>query len=68
VIIEGGRIQGATIIQCNTRYSCDVIDMLPPQVAARQSADVDYVSRATESANAFYYAVDEALTKASAKP
>lgn len=64
VVIEGGRIQGATIAQCLTRYSCDVIDMLPPQVAARQSADVDYVSRATESANAFYYAVVDALNKA----
>ena len=64
VVIEGGRIHGATIAQCLTRYSCDVIDMLPPQVAARQSADVDYVSRATESANAFYYAVVDALTKA----
>ncbi len=65
VVIEGGRIQGATISQCLTRYSCDVIDMLPPQVAARQSADVDYVSRATQSADAFYYAVTEALNKAS---
>ncbi|MEO5925055.1 MAG: hypothetical protein ABIR70_14640 [Bryobacteraceae bacterium] len=64
VVIEGGRIHGATIAQCNTRYSCDVIDMLPPQVAVRQSADVDYVSRATESANAFYYAVVDALSKA----
>jgi uncharacterized protein with FMN-binding domain len=64
VVIEAGRIRAATIIECNTRYSCDVIDMLPPQVAVRQSADVDYVSRATESANAFYYAVVEALNKA----
>lgn len=64
MVVEGGRIQGARIAQCLTRYSCDVIDMLPPQVAARQSADVDYVSRATESANAFYYAVVDALNKA----
>lgn len=64
MVIDGGRIQGATIAQCLTRYSCDVIDMLPPQVAARQSPDVDYVSRATESANAFYYAVVDALNKA----
>ncbi len=64
VIIEGGKIQVAKISECNTRYSCDVIDMLPPQVTQRQSADVDYVSRATESANAFYYAVVEALNKA----
>ena len=64
VVIEHGKILGATIAQCLTRYSCDVIDMLPPQVAQRQSADVDYVSRATESANAFYYAVTDALSKA----
>jgi uncharacterized protein with FMN-binding domain len=62
-VVENGKIR-ASIAQCNTRYSCDVIDMLPPQVAQRQSADVDYVSRATESANAFYYAVVDALAKA----
>jgi uncharacterized protein with FMN-binding domain len=33
-------------------------------VLARQSADVDVVSGATESTNAFYYAVIEALNKA----
>jgi uncharacterized protein with FMN-binding domain len=64
VVIEGGRILAATIAQCRTRYSCSVIDKLPPQVAERQSPDVDYVSRATQSANAFYYAVVEALSKA----
>jgi uncharacterized protein with FMN-binding domain len=31
---------------------------------ARQSADVDYVSGATQSANAFYTAIIEALSKA----
>jgi uncharacterized protein with FMN-binding domain len=68
VVIDGGRIQKAVISQCNTRYSCDVIEMLPPQVAQRQAADVDYVSRATESANAFYYAVVDALNKAKIEP
>ncbi len=63
VEIQNGRIVSAQIAQCNTRYSCDVIDKLPPQVVARQSADVDYVSGATESANAFYDAVIEALAK-----
>ena len=33
-------------------------------VVSRQSADVDYVSGATQSTNAFYYAVLEALSKA----
>jgi uncharacterized protein with FMN-binding domain len=64
VIVEGGRIASATIAQCRTRYSCSVIDKLPPQVAQRQSPDVDYVSGATQSANAFYFAVVEALGKA----
>ncbi len=64
VVIEGGRIASATIAQCRTRYSCSVIDKLPPQVAQRQSPEVDFVSRATQSTNAFYYAVVEALSKA----
>lgn len=64
VVIEGGRIVSATIAQCLTRYSCSVIAKLPPQVAERQSPEVDYVSGATQSTNAFYYAVVEALSKA----
>jgi uncharacterized protein with FMN-binding domain len=62
--IEGGRISTASIAQCETRYPCDWIIRLPPQVVQRQSAEVDYVSGATESATAFYYAVLEALAKA----
>jgi uncharacterized protein with FMN-binding domain len=64
VIIESGRIASATIAQCLTRYSCNVISKLPPEVPERQSPDVDYVSGATQSANAFYYAVVDALSKA----
>ena len=64
VVIEGGRIASAIISECRTRYSCSVIDKLPPQVAQRQSPEVDYVSGATQSANAFYYAVVEALSQA----
>jgi uncharacterized protein with FMN-binding domain len=64
VVIEGGRIASAIISQCRTRYSCSVIDVLPPQVAKRQSPNVDYVSGATQSADAFYGAVVEALSKA----
>jgi uncharacterized protein with FMN-binding domain len=64
VVIAGGRIAAATISQCRTRYPCSVIDPLPPQVAQRQSPEVDYISRATQSTNAFYYAVVEALNKA----
>ena len=64
VVIEGGRITNATISRCLTRYSCSWVNHLQQQVVDRQSADVDYVSGATQSANAFYYAVFEALQKA----
>ena len=64
VVIEGGHIASATIAQCLTRYSCNVIGKLPPEVAQRQSPEVDYVSGATQSTNAFYYAVVDALGKA----
>jgi uncharacterized protein with FMN-binding domain len=64
VVIEDGRIKAATIAQCLTRYSCNVIVNLPPQVAQRQSPETDYVSGATQSTNAFYYAVVDALSKA----
>jgi uncharacterized protein with FMN-binding domain len=64
VTIEGGKIVGSAISQCLTRYSCSWIAHLVPQVVARQSANVDYVSGATQSTYAFYDAVVEALSKA----
>lgn len=64
VKVEGGRFVAASIAQCWTRYSCSWVSHLPPQVVTRQSPDVDYVSGATESANAFYWAVIDALKKA----
>jgi uncharacterized protein with FMN-binding domain len=64
VRIAGGRIDSAVISQFRTRYSCGVIEILPPRVALRQSADVDYVSGATQSADVFYEAVFTALNKA----
>jgi uncharacterized protein with FMN-binding domain len=64
VVVEGGRIASATIAQCYTRYPCSVISRLPPQVPQRQSAEVDRVSSATESADAFYFALVDALEKA----
>jgi uncharacterized protein with FMN-binding domain len=67
VVIERGRITSASIAQCLTRYSCSWIAALPPQVVSRQSAEVDFVSGATQSTNAFYYAVLEALALAKAK-
>jgi uncharacterized protein with FMN-binding domain len=61
VEIQNGRIASATITQCLTRYSCSWIAALPPQVVARQGAEVDYVSGATQSTDAFYTAIVEAL-------
>lgn len=64
VTIQDGRIVATSIAQCRTRYSCSWVEHLPGQVMSRQSPNVDYVSGATESANAFYFAVLEALNKA----
>ena len=64
VAIKNGKITEAFISQCLTQYSCSWIAALPPQVVVRQSAEVDYVSGATQSTNAFYYAVVAALKKA----
>ena len=64
VDIKDGKIAAAYISQCLTRYSCSWISHLPGQVLARQAADVDYVSGATQSSNAFYHAILEALSKA----
>ncbi len=64
VEIVNGRVVSAVISQCLTRYSCSWIADLPPQVVSRQSPDVDNVSGATERANAFYYAIRQALQQA----
>jgi len=64
VVVKNGRITEATISSCETRYSCDWLDPILPQVAARQSAFVDYVSGATDSTDAFSAAVTDALLKA----
>jgi uncharacterized protein with FMN-binding domain len=64
VIIEGGEIVLASIYRCQTRYPCDIIEHLVGQVIDRQSAEVDNVSRATESADAFSTAIAKALKQA----
>lgn len=66
VTIKNGRITDAYISRCETRYSCSWIEHLQIQVVDRQSPDVDFVSGATQSVNAFYYAVVEALIAAKA--
>ncbi len=64
VTVKDGRLVAASIAQCRTRYSCSWVAHLPPQVVARQSPDVDYVGGATQSANAFYWGIIDALKKA----
>jgi len=66
VEIKDGRIVSAIISSCRTVYSCDVIDKVIPQVVMRQSADIDSVSGATQSADAFFWAVSSALDDAKA--
>ena len=64
VVIEAGRITSATVARCLTRYSCSWIEPIYGQVVMRQSPEVDYVSGATESTDAFHDAVADALSKA----
>jgi uncharacterized protein with FMN-binding domain len=67
VVIRNGRIVEASILSCETRWPCDVISTIFNQPVERQSADVDRVSRATESANAYYFALVAALGDALAQ-
>ena len=64
ITIERGRFVAASIAQCQTQYPCSWVAHLPRQVVSRQSPNVDYVSGATQSANAFYWAIVDALKKA----
>ena len=64
VEIRNGRIISASIAQCLTMYSVYWIAALPPQVVKRQSPEVDVISGATESSNAFYDGIVLALKKA----
>jgi uncharacterized protein with FMN-binding domain len=64
VVIKDGRIVEAGIVTCDTRYPCYVIDPLIHQPVERQSPNVDYMSRATESSDAYYYALVAALDNA----
>jgi len=62
--IKDDVITACRIDECYTRYSKSVISRLPPRVLERQSANVDWISGATQSSDAFYYAVTEALKAA----
>ena len=64
VVVESGKVASARISTCKTLYSCSIIADLPPRVVSRQSAEVDFISTATESSVAFSEAVAVALAKA----
>lgn len=64
VAIKRGKIAKVDITLCDTRYPCTYIAPLPPQAVARNTADVDAISGATESSEAFSKAVADALKKA----
>ncbi|MDQ2639028.1 MAG: hypothetical protein M3Y79_00360 [Pseudomonadota bacterium] len=68
VVIRDGRIVESAIVSCETRYPCDVIEKIIPQPVQWQSPEVDRVSRATESADAYYYALVNALAEAVVEP
>jgi uncharacterized protein with FMN-binding domain len=64
VQVLSGRIAKVTITRSTLQYPLRDIAGLPSQVVQRQSAQVDIVSRATYSSEAFQDAVAEALSQA----
>jgi uncharacterized protein with FMN-binding domain len=64
VTIKDGRIVNSGIATCETRYPCYVIDQIIPQPVELQGPDVDRVSRATESGDAYYWGLVKALENA----
>ncbi len=66
VAVSGGKIVSAEIVSCQTRYPCSRVASLPGQVISKQSANVNYVSGATDSSKAFKAAVAQAISQAMA--
>ncbi|MBV8719630.1 MAG: FMN-binding protein [Chloroflexi bacterium] len=66
VQIQGGQIANVTITRSTLQYPLRDIANLPSEVVQRQSAQVDIVSRATYSSQAFRGAVTQALSSARA--
>jgi uncharacterized protein with FMN-binding domain len=64
VDVQSGRIATVTITRSTLQYPLRDIAGLPDQVVQRQTAQVDIVSRATYSSQAFRTAVSQALSKA----
>ena len=66
VTVTSGKISNVSITSVTTQYPVSRIAALPGQVVSRQSGQVDNVSGATYSAQAFRIAVQAALAAASA--
>jgi uncharacterized protein with FMN-binding domain len=64
VTIKDGKIISVGIDTCETRYPCSVIDHILLQPIDLQGPDVDRVTRATESADAYYWGLVNALANA----
>jgi uncharacterized protein with FMN-binding domain len=64
VIIRNGRISRVSITQISTFFSESWIDGLPAQVVSRQNAEIDFVTGATGSSQAFQGAIQNALLQA----
>ena len=64
VQIASGLIVAADISECDTRYPCTLIDKLANEIVYQQSNEVDVVTGATESAQAFHEAIGKALALA----
>ena len=63
--LKDDKIVSAAITECYTRYSKNVISRLPKQLVDRQNpAKLDRISGASDSSDAYYYAVMEALKAA----
>ena len=66
VQVQGGRISNVTITRSTLQYPLRDIANLPQEVIDRQTPQVDNVSRATYSSQAFKGAVSQALAAAKA--
>jgi uncharacterized protein with FMN-binding domain len=64
VTIKKGSIANVEITRSATRYPVTYIESLPQKVVEKQSANIDTVSRATNSSKDFIEAVLQALSKA----
>jgi uncharacterized protein with FMN-binding domain len=66
VTVRGGRVKSVEITDSTTVFPPNAVSPLVPEVMARQSANLDIVSGATGSSQAFQGAVQAALGRAAA--